>query len=159
LSFSGLQANVTQSHIHVAQANVNGAIVVWLCQTAAAMDPVNAQTQQCPLQGGTITGTIAASDIRVVAAQGLSATLSAGGRFDRFVAAVRAGDAYANVHSAQSPGGESRGQIRVGGGHVTVVWFACVSGWRSRRRGWGVDVRHRSNTLGHFAGVLLAVFT
>ena len=34
LTFEGLQGNVTQAHIHVAQAGVNGGIVLWLCGTA-----------------------------------------------------------------------------------------------------------------------------
>ena len=55
----GLQANVTQSHIHFAQRNVNGGIVVWLCGTAT--NPGPAGTQTCP-QSGTITGTIHAGD-------------------------------------------------------------------------------------------------
>ena len=36
LQFDGLEAPLTQSHIHIAQPDVSGAIVVWLCQTAAA---------------------------------------------------------------------------------------------------------------------------
>jgi hypothetical protein len=39
------------------------------------------------------------------------------GDFDELVAAIRNGLAYANVHTAQSPGGEIRGQIRRGNGH------------------------------------------
>src|ERR1700741_3217608 len=31
LTYSGLQGQVRQAHIHVAQRNVNGAIVLWLC--------------------------------------------------------------------------------------------------------------------------------
>jgi hypothetical protein len=104
LTFSGLQANVTQSHIHFAQPNVNGAIVVWLCGTAT--NPGPAGTQTCP-QSGTITGTIHGADIQTVASQGIAT-----GEFDELVAAIRNGLAYANVHTAQSPGGEIRGQIR-----------------------------------------------
>src|SRR5262249_42881412 len=52
LRFDGLEAPVTQSHIHIAQPDVSGAIVVWLCQTPTAPDPVNTQTQQCPVNGG-----------------------------------------------------------------------------------------------------------
>ena len=33
LTFADLQADITQSHIHVAQKSVNGGIVLWLCRT------------------------------------------------------------------------------------------------------------------------------
>ena len=104
MTFSGLQANITQSHIHIAQPNVNGGIVLWLCGTAS--NPGPAGTQTCP-QEGTITGTLHASDVQVVSMQGIPA-----GGFDRVVEEIRAGLAYANIHSTQSPGGELRGQIR-----------------------------------------------
>jgi hypothetical protein len=109
LTFSGLQANVTQSHIHFAQPNVNGGIVVWLCGTAT--NPGPAGTQTCP-QAGTITGVITGANIQTVATQGIATN-----EFDELVAAIRNGLAYANVHTAQSPGGEIRGQIRRGNGH------------------------------------------
>lgn len=115
LTFSGLQALATQSHIHIAQPSVNGAIVVWLCQTPASPDTVNPNTQQCPVNGGTISGTILPSDVRAVATQGIAPALSANEKFDRVVAAIRSGNAYANVHTAQSPGGEIRGQIEITG--------------------------------------------
>jgi hypothetical protein len=105
LTYSGLQAPVTQGHIHVAQRGVNGSIVIWLCGTPA--NPGPAGTQTCP-QAGTITGTITAAD--VVAASMTSQQLEAG-ELDEVVAAIRAGVAYANVHTQQSPGGEIRGQI------------------------------------------------
>src|SRR5215470_16786072 len=37
-TYSGLQAPVTQSHIHVGQPGVNGSIVIFLCQTDASRD-------------------------------------------------------------------------------------------------------------------------
>jgi hypothetical protein len=122
LTFSGLQAEVRQSHIHIAQPGANGGIVVWLCQTVAptpspSPDPGNPNTQLCPVNGGTITGTIAPSDVRVVAPQGFATTLTPDERFERLVDAIRNGHAYANVHTLQSPAGEIRGQIRQGGGH------------------------------------------
>ena len=53
LTFEGLQAPITQSHIHFAQPNVNGAIMVWLCGTSnnpppTAPTPGPAGTQTCP---------------------------------------------------------------------------------------------------------------
>src|SRR3989442_144465 len=43
LTFSGLQAPVTQSHIHVAQLSVNGSIVIWLCGTTTNPGPTGTQ--------------------------------------------------------------------------------------------------------------------
>src|SRR5262245_11780117 len=38
-TYSGLQAPVTQSHIHVGQLGVTGSVVIFLCQTAGSPDP------------------------------------------------------------------------------------------------------------------------
>jgi CHRD domain-containing protein len=109
LTFSGLQGTVLQSHIHVAQLSVIGSIVIWLCQTAAMPAPaaVAALTPICP-QAGTVTGHITAAN--VIAGSTASQQLAAG-ELDEVVAAMRAGAAYANVHTTLSPGGEIRGQI------------------------------------------------
>lgn len=103
-TFEGLQANVLQSHIHFAQKNVNGAIIVWLC--GSATNPGPAGTQLCP-QSGTISGVITPANILTVSTQGMAT-----GEFEELVAALRAGLAYVNVHTVQSPGGEIRGQIK-----------------------------------------------
>jgi cytolysin (calcineurin-like family phosphatase) len=107
-TFSGLQAPITQSHIHVAQAGVNGSVVIFLCQTAANADPTGL-APQCP-QEGTVSGTITAAN--VVAGGTASQQLKAGD-LAAIITAIRAGAAYANVHTALSTGGEIRGQIKV----------------------------------------------
>lgn len=104
LSFDGLQAPVTQAHIHFAQRAVNGPIVIWLCGTAALPGPTGTQT--CP-QSGTIRGTITAAN---VLASPASQQLGAGAIGD-IIVAMDSGFAYANVHTGVSPGGEIRGQI------------------------------------------------
>ena len=107
-TYSGLQGTVTQSHIHVGQLGVNGSVVIFLCQTAANPDPTNL-APQCP-QEGTVSGTIMAAN--VIAGSTASQQLATGD-LAAVVAAIRAGAAYANVHTTPSPGGEVRGQIRV----------------------------------------------
>ncbi len=109
LSYSGLQAEVRQAHIHVGQRSANGAIVIWIC--GSTTNPGPAGTRACP-QSGTITGTIRPADVQVVAAQGFAANELA-----EVVSAIRAGVAYVNVHTAQSTGGEIRGQLRARGMH------------------------------------------
>lgn len=105
LQFSGLSSTVLQAHIHFAQAAVNGPIVVWLCGTTA--NPGPAGTQTCPQQG-TISGVITAANVLATPpAQQLAA-----GELAELVAAMRAGAAYVNIHTANSPGGEVRGQVR-----------------------------------------------
>lgn len=103
-TFDGLQANILQSHIHFAQPNVNGAIVVWICGTTA--NPGPAGTQPCP-QSGTITGTIRPANILTVTTQGIAT-----GEFTELVDAIRGGLTYVNIHTVQSPGGELRGQLK-----------------------------------------------
>jgi hypothetical protein len=81
--------------------------VVWLCQTAAVPAPGNVSTVTpiCP-QSGTVTGTITPAQVLEAVGQGI-----AQGEFDEVVAAIRAGRAYANVHSSLFPPGEIRGQL------------------------------------------------
>jgi hypothetical protein len=101
LSYSALQGLVRQAHIHVAQRSVNGAIVLWLCGTAT--NPGPAGTQVCP-QSGTVVGTLTAANLQVSVTQQVA-------EFADVIAAIRAGAAYANVHTDVSPGGEIRGQV------------------------------------------------
>ena len=105
MTFEGLQAPITQSHIHFAQENVNGGIMVWLCGTAALPGP--AGTQVCP-QSGTISGTITSAE---VVGPGGAQQIGAG-EFAEFVAALKKELAYANIHTSISGGGEIRGQIK-----------------------------------------------
>jgi CHRD domain-containing protein len=106
LSITGLQGIVAQAHIHVAQKDVNGGIVLWLCQgTTRAPTTLAVQPPECP-QEGTVSGTLTPASVTPVATQQILAN-----ELDEVIAAIRAGKAYANVHSNLSPGGEIRGQI------------------------------------------------
>ena len=108
LTYEGLEGTVTQSHIHVGQKNVNGGIVLWLCQTATNPAPTQAaSTPTCPgPNAGTVSGTLTPNMMVPQAAQGIPA-----GAFTDVLRAIRAGKAYANVHTNPSLGGEIRGQL------------------------------------------------
>jgi len=106
-TYSGLQGTVTQSHIHVGQPGVSGSVVIFLCQTETNVDPTGL-APPCP-QEGTVSGTITAAN--VIAGSIPSQQLVAGD-LAAVITAIRAGAAYANVHTTPSPGGEIRGQIR-----------------------------------------------
>jgi hypothetical protein len=111
LTYFGLQGTVTQGHIHVGQPGVNGSIIIWLCQTSTNTDPTGL-SPQCP-PSGTVEGRITAAN--VIAGSTASQQLNAMD-FTGAIAAIRAGAAYANVHTSPlSPGGEVRGQIRIVG--------------------------------------------
>lgn len=113
LSYSGLEGNVQQAHIHLGQRGVNGGITVFLC-TNLGNGP--AGTQLCPSSPAAITGSITASDV----SPNIPATLAARnqgldtGEFAELVRAIRHGSTYVNVHSTKWPGGEVRSQIRGG---------------------------------------------
>jgi len=107
LRYDDLEGTVTQAHIHFGQRHTVGGIVVWLCQTATVPAPpsVNQSTPTCPASG-TVSGTITPAQVLEAVGQGIAA-----GEFEEVVAAIRAGRAYANVHSTLFPPGEIRGQI------------------------------------------------
>jgi CHRD domain len=106
LTFSNLSSAVTQAHIHFGKVHVPGGIFVWLCQTAAAMSPT-AGTPLCPTAGGTVSGTIMATNIIAVPGQNVPAN-----SFDVLTDALNSNTAYANVHTVNFPKGEIRGQVR-----------------------------------------------
>lgn len=89
---------VFAAHPHFAQRHVGGDIFAFFC---------GGPKPACPSPGGTVEGTISASDIIGPAGQGV-----APGSFDEFVRALRAGAVYVNVHSSPAfPEGEIRGQV------------------------------------------------
>jgi hypothetical protein len=111
LTYDGIEGSILQSHIHVAQRNVNGGIVLFLCAnslTSPAAAP--AGTPACPPNGGTVTGTLTASNITPVLTQGIE---TGPAEFSEILHAIRSGVTYANVHSSPNHvGGEIRGQIK-----------------------------------------------
>ena len=116
LRYSDLEGVVQQAHIHLGQVGVNGGITVFLCSN---LGNGPAGTQPCPAPPATITGTITAADVspnipatQAARNQGLNT-----GEFDEFLAALRAGVLYVNVHSTTWPGGEIRSQIEHGHGN------------------------------------------
>jgi hypothetical protein len=109
LTYSGLEGTVTQAHVHFGARATSGGVSFFLCGTAAAPGP--AGTPACPTPGGTVEGDIDAADVIGPATQGIEA-----GAFNEILAAMRAGVAYANVHSSKWPGGEIRAQLKKGRG-------------------------------------------
>jgi hypothetical protein len=104
LTYGNLESTVTQAHIHFAQRGVNGGIVVFLCSN---LGNGPAGTQACPAFPATIHGTFHASDVvNSAASQSIVA-----GELPAVLRAIRAGIAYANVHTTGFPGGEIRGQL------------------------------------------------
>jgi hypothetical protein len=110
LSYEGLEGgNTLFAHIHLGQTSVNGGIMAFLCG--------GGNKPACPNISGTVEGTIAATDILPLATQQIpaGATGSTDG-LNEFVRAMRNGNAYVNVHTTVSPGGEIRGQIKENNG-------------------------------------------
>ena len=104
LEVKGLSSPIVQAHIHFAQSAVNGPIVVWLCGTPGTPGP--AGTPTC-VQEGVVSGVFHSANVLAApSTQQLSA-----GELGELIRAMQTGAAYANVHTAKSPGGEIRGQI------------------------------------------------
>jgi CHRD domain len=94
------------AHIHVSAPGVNGGVAVFFCGGGGKPD--------CPTPSGTVTGTIAAADIVGPGTPPGDQGINPGEptAFAELVRAIRAGFAYANVHTTRWGSGEIRGQLR-----------------------------------------------
>src|SRR3954454_16148390 len=105
-TYSGLSTPATQSHIHFGNRAQNGGVSAFLC----GPQPQAGNKAVCPPGTGsdtvTVTGTITPADVVGPTGQGI-----APGEWQKLVDALRAGVAYANVHSTKFPAGEIRAQI------------------------------------------------
>ena len=102
ITFSGLSSPLAVSHLHFAPAKVAGGVMIFLC--GGGGQPA------CPATtSGTITGTITAANVVGPTAQGISAA-----DLTSALEAVGDGNAYANMHTTNFPGGEIRGQVQRG---------------------------------------------
>jgi hypothetical protein len=106
LTYSGLSAPATQSHIHLGKLHVPGGIMVFFC-TNLGNGP--AGTPACPASGGTVTGTWTAASVVGPTAQNVTP-----GDFSAIISALNSNTAYANIHTTKFPAGEIRGQVRRG---------------------------------------------
>ena len=104
LTYSGLEGAVTQAHVHFGARATSGGVSFFLCSN---LGNGPAGTPACPTPGGTVEGDIEAADVIGPAGQGIEV-----GAFNEILAAMRAGVAYANVHSTKWPGGEIRAQLK-----------------------------------------------
>lgn len=119
LTYSGLEGSkvpdamgnpgkVLFAHIHVGKPTDSGGVVLFFC--GGGNTP--ATQVACPTpDGGTVSGTWTAADIRPVTTQGVDPSDANQNTWERIVKAIRAGFTYANVHTTRSPGGEIRGQL------------------------------------------------
>jgi hypothetical protein len=107
LTYSNLSSAVQQAHIHIGATKINGGVSIFLCSNLANGP---AGTPACPddaTHSGTVSRTVSAADVVGPADQGVVA-----GDFRDVLRAIASHVTYANVHTANHPGGEIRGQIR-----------------------------------------------
>lgn len=111
LTYRDLSSPITQSHIHFGRPAISGMIVLFLCTNLTP--PAGVPTPQaCPAAPATITGTLTAADVIPRPDQGIDPGAAG---FAEMLQAIRAGAAYANVHTTMFPSGEIRGRLRSGG--------------------------------------------
>ena len=119
LTYSGLEANVTQAHIHFGQRFVAGGLSLWLCQVPGVTTDPAGLAPTCPQEAtgnNAVVGNLTFNNLVGPAAQGIDGgtpPIRTPEEFAEIIKAIRAGLTYANVHSSKFPSGEIRGQIKV----------------------------------------------
>lgn len=102
LSYRNLSSEAHQAHIHLGQRHTNGGVAAFLCG--------GGDKPACP-ESGVVTGTIDAADVIDVTSPADTSQGIAAGEIGELMRAVRHNATYANVHTADFPSGEIRGQI------------------------------------------------
>jgi CHRD domain-containing protein len=101
LTYVGLTAPATVAHIHFGNRFTSGGVSVFFCGGGGR--------PACPPGTtvlATVSGIITAADVGGPAAQGIAA-----GEIGELIRAIRAGVTYVNVHNANFPQREIRGQV------------------------------------------------
>src|SRR6266850_2710607 len=116
-TWSGLSGPPLFAHIHFGLKGANYPVMTFFCGGPKG-NPDIPQKPDCPqTTSGSISGTTTAADIFALNTPG--ATTDQGldeHDFAGFLRALRAGSAYANMHTVRFPVGEIRGQIAVRSG-------------------------------------------
>jgi hypothetical protein len=99
LEYSGMTGNASMAHLHLGNPWESGPVIVTICGGGSS--------RTCPAQNleTRFTFPLTAGAITAVPGQGFTADVAT------LIRAIRAGAVYANVHTAQYPNGEIRGQI------------------------------------------------
>jgi hypothetical protein len=104
LSYANMSSAVAQAHIHFGASRTNGGVMVFLC---------GGSKPACPASG-TVTGAITATDVSVLPATNGDSVIPQGiqpGDLAGLASAIQSGSTYVNVHTANFPNGEIRGQV------------------------------------------------
>lgn len=114
-TWTGLTGPPLFAHIHFGLEGGNYPVMTFFCGGPNGNPDVPAKPDCPQTTSGSITGTTTAADIIPLNANPNDQALDLHD-FAGFVRALRAGSAYANMHTQRFMGGEIRGQISVGHG-------------------------------------------
>jgi len=113
LTYSGLTSKVLQAHLHFGKVHVAGGIYAYLCTNLNNVPAGAPAAPPCPEGGGTVTGTLTAANILgITLPQNNQVFAFPKASFDALLAALSSDTTYVNVHTANFPTGEIRGQTQ-----------------------------------------------
>ncbi len=98
LTYENLTTPTVAAHVHFGKRGLTGGVSFFLCGGGSK--------PPCPPSPATVTGTVTAADVIGPVNQGINP-----GNLAAILEMMRAGFAYANVHTTRFPTGEIRGQL------------------------------------------------